>query len=176
MLSASRHPRGFLVPVSHPLPLDRDTPPSPAGATGQLRGPSCLRGMSQVPRQGVKHAAEVNKSRAYAQPITTCFMSRLDDSITGYVGHMVPVVTVKLIPCESSRQPGKLLGGAQEVPANCTHRLFFTASGNDRPGLELHTHLSYKRKSVNGRKSSLQAEVIINATLHWLHNFPSMFT
>lgn len=80
-----------------------------------------MRGMSQVPRQEVKRAAEVNKSRAYERPVTTCFMSRPDDSITEYVGHMVPLVTVKLIPCESCRQPGKHLGGAQEVVANCKH-------------------------------------------------------
>lgn len=78
-------------------------------------GGSWLRCMSQVPRQGVKRAAEVNKSRAYERPVTTCCMSRPDDSITGYVGHMVPLVTVKLIPFESQRQHGKLLGGAQEV-------------------------------------------------------------
>lgn len=41
------------------------TPPSPTVATGLLRGSSRLRGMSQVPQQGVKRAAEVNKSRAY---------------------------------------------------------------------------------------------------------------
>lgn len=90
--------------------------------------------MSQVPQQGVKRAAEVNKSRAYAQPITTCFMSGPGDSITGYVGHMVPVVTVKLIPCESFRQPGELLGGAQEVLANCTHRLGFLCTASRASG------------------------------------------
>lgn len=59
--------------------------------------------MSQVAQQGVKHAAEVNKPRGHKRPVTLCFMSRLEDSILGYVGHMVTLVTVKLLPCESGR-------------------------------------------------------------------------
>lgn len=97
-----RHPRPHPTPGCGYRPVE-------------VRGGSWLRCMSQVPRQGGKRAAEVNKSRAYKRHVTTCCMSRPDDSITGYVGHMVPLVTVKLIPFESQRQHGKLLGGAQEV-------------------------------------------------------------
>lgn len=113
-------PCGFPVPVSHLFPAG--PPPHLSVDTGLSTGPSWLRCMSQVPRRGVKRAAEVNKSRAGRRPVTTCFTNRPVDSITGYAGHMVPLVTVKLIPCESYRQAGKLLGGAQEVLANCTHR------------------------------------------------------
>lgn len=100
----------------------RAPPPHLSVDTGLSTGPSWLRCMSQVPRRGVKRAAEVNKSRAGRRPVTTRFTNRPVDSITGYAGHMVPLVTVKLIPCESYRQAGKLLGGAREVLANCTHR------------------------------------------------------
>lgn len=77
--------------------------------------------MSQVPQQEVKHTAEVNKPRTYEWPVTTCSMSRLNNSISGYVGHMVPPVTVKLIPGESYQQPGEQLGGGQEVLTNFTY-------------------------------------------------------
>lgn len=113
-------PCGFPVPVSHLFPAG--PPPHLSVDTGLSTGPSWLRCMSQVPRRGVKRAAEVNKSRAGRRPVTTRFTNRPVDSITGYAGHMVPLVTVKLIPCESYRQAGKLLGGAREVLANCTHR------------------------------------------------------
>lgn len=61
-------------------------------------------------------------------------MSRPDDSITGYVGHMVPLVTVKLIPCESYRQPGKQLGGAEEVLTTCTLRCGFLSTASQASG------------------------------------------
>lgn len=50
------------------------TPTSLAVATGPLRCSSWFRGMSQVAHQEVKCASEVNKSRVYERPVTTCFM------------------------------------------------------------------------------------------------------
>lgn len=90
-------------------------------------------------------------------------MSKLDDSITGFVGHMVPPVRVKLIPCESYLQPGKKLGGAQKCrPTVRTYSAFFALLHNCKEtkdsGLKLEKNILFKEK--NGGKSHLEA--IIN--------------
>lgn len=153
----------FLWTVTTP-----STSPPPlclTGPSGLLRCSSWFRGMSQLPQQGVKRAAEENKSWVYEWLATTCFISRLDDSITGYVGHMVPPVTVKLISCESYQQRGKWLGGAQKVLTNCTYWVGFLMSIWNWTFCT-YTNILFFKKSVYWRKPSSQIKVLINAAPH----------